>query len=76
MTSHSTAQIDSGAQQAPGHASVPAVVLACRSQERGGSLLAALTAEAQAQGIATLQLEVNNQPSEQRIQPGARPASL
>ena len=56
-------------------ASAPVVVLACRSQERGEALLAALTAEAQAQGVADPQLEVSCQPSEQHVQPSAGPAT-
>jgi hypothetical protein len=53
------------------------VVLACRSRERGGALLAALTAEAQAQGVADPQLEVSMRCiSEQQMQPSAGAADL
>jgi hypothetical protein len=48
-------------RDAAGCLRAPAVVLACRSKERGRALLVALTAEAQAQGVAEPQLEVSCQ---------------
>ena len=58
--------------RAAGFLRASAVVLACRSQERGGALLAALTAEAQAQGVANPQLEVSLFcVSEQHLRPNA-----